>query len=295
MAVLLAPPGAGRAALAGATPEGARDDATGSQLTELNKKITNPVSNIWSLAFQQNNYYLDDLKRWQSNLQVQPLLPVALTREWNLITRPVIQIFNSIPYRTALAGGGDGGGEEEIRRTTGLGDSILAEMLSPGPELVGNWIIGLGPTFVFPSASTDWTGAGKWQAGPAVLFGYMSKKWILGAFVQNWTSFAGDHDRADTSQMNIQPITAYFFGQGWSIGYSGNILADWRARASEAWTIPLGASIGKVVKIGRLPLKIGLSGQYFPLRPDVTGPKWNIQFAVTPVLPKLIRGEIFAE
>ncbi len=30
-----------------------------SSLTEINKKLTNPVSDLWSIAFQQNNYMLD--------------------------------------------------------------------------------------------------------------------------------------------------------------------------------------------------------------------------------------------
>ena len=31
----------------------------GASLTEINKKLTNPVSDLWSIAFQQNNYILD--------------------------------------------------------------------------------------------------------------------------------------------------------------------------------------------------------------------------------------------
>ena len=35
---------------------------------------------------------------WNSNLNFQPVLPVALTKDWNLITRPVMTVFNSVPY-----------------------------------------------------------------------------------------------------------------------------------------------------------------------------------------------------
>jgi len=38
-------------------------------------------------------------------------------------------------------------------------------------------------------------------------------------------SSGGDPDRPETSQLNVQPIAALFFGEGWNIGYSGNILA----------------------------------------------------------------------
>ncbi len=233
--------------------------------------------------------------RWQSNLQFQPVLPIALTKEWNLITRPVLQLFNSTPYPKFELNRNTGQPAVGIGRTTGFGDTILMEMLSPSPELAGNWLLGLGPTFIFPTGSTDWTGQGKWQVGPAAIVGYLSKHWILGAFVQNWTSFAGDHDRADTNQMNLQPIAAVFFGEGWSIGYSGNILADWEAESSQTWTVPIGLGINKVVKLGKLPVKIGIAGQYMPIHPDAFGQEWNIQLSLTPVIPKLIKGTVFCE
>jgi hypothetical protein len=100
---------------------------------------------------------------------------------------------------------------------------------------------------------SDYTGQGKWQVGPAAIVGYLSKKWILGGFFQNWTSFGGSGNRPDTNQMNLQPIAAYFLPDGWSIGYSGNSLANWKAdKAGDIWTVPLGLSVSKVVKFGKL-------------------------------------------
>jgi len=268
-------------------------EAGGKSLTELNKQLTNPISSLWSIAFQQNNYILDmgpgKTDRWNSNLNFQPVLPVALTKDWNLITRPVMTLFNSVPYPNPHD-------PSEIDRTTAFGDTVLMEMFSPSPNLVGNWLLGLGPTFIFPTASSDYTGQGKWQVGPAVVVGYLSEKWILGAFVQNWSSFAGSGNRDDVNQMNLQPIAVYFLPNGWSIGYSGNILANWKAdKSGDVWTVPLGLGINKVVKIGPLPVKIGLAGQYMVHHPDIGGQKWNIQLSVTPVIPKLIKGTLFAE
>jgi hypothetical protein len=101
-----------------AAPE---EDAHEASLTEINKKLTNPVSSLWSLSFQQNNYYLDVPGRWQSNLQFQPVLPIALTNEWNLITRPVLQLCSSTPYPTFETNGNTGQVAVGIGRTTGLG------------------------------------------------------------------------------------------------------------------------------------------------------------------------------
>ena len=192
------------------TTAASEGEAQGASLEELNKKLSNPVSSVWSIAFQQNNYLLDiegKKDRWNSNLNFQPVLPVALTKNWNLITRSVVTLFNSAPYPNPY-------NPTEIKRTTEFGDTVLMEMLSPSPKLVGNWLFGIGPTFIFPTASSDFTGQGKWQVGPAVLVGYLSKKWILGAFVQNWTSFGGSGNRPNTNQMNLQPIAAYFLPGG---------------------------------------------------------------------------------
>ena len=264
-------------------------EAQTGDMTEVSKGLSNPVSSLWSLTFQQNNFMLDmgpGESRWNSNLIFQPVLPVALTEEWNLITRPVMTLFNSVPHP-------DPNNPSEFDRTTGFGDIILMELLSPSPKLAGNWLLGLGPTFIFPTASSKYTGQDKWQVGPAALVGYLSKKWILGALFQNWTSFAGSGDR-ETNQMNLQPIAVYFLPDGWSIGYSGNILANWKAdKDGDTWTVPLGLAISKVQKFGKLPVKIQLAGQYMVHHPDVGGQKWNIQLQVTPVLPKLIKGTLF--
>ena len=56
--------------------------------------------------------------------------------------------------------------------------------------------------------------------------------------------------------MNVLPLVYYFFGEGWSVGYSGNILADWKARSGDVWTVPIGVSVGKVIKFGMLPVQV---------------------------------------
>jgi hypothetical protein len=269
----------------------------GESLTELNKKLSNPISELWSISFQQNNYKIVTVPgqedRWNSNLNFQPVLPVSLTADWNLITRPVITLFNSIPYPSMHENAAIGQPEVDIQRTTTFGDAILMEMLAPSQAVTGNWLLGFGPTFIFPTAGSDYTGQGKWQVGPAAVFGYLSQKWILGVFVQNWTSFAGDSDRQNVNQMNLQPLASYFLPDGWNIGYSGNILANWEADSDEVWTVPIGFGISKVVRFGRFPVKIGLGLQWMPIHPDSFGQQWNVQLSVSPVIPKLIKGTLF--
>jgi hypothetical protein len=249
--------------------------------SELNRQLTNPVSSIWSIANQFNNFELNN-GHWNNNWNFQPVLPLSLTKDWNLITRPVMPFYNIVPHETAPG---------QFERAAGLGDLALLELLSPAHS--GNWVLGAGPTFIFPTATSHFTGQGKWQAGPSVVVGYLTKQFFLGVFPQQWWSIGGEHGRPDTNQMNLQPIATIFFGEGWSIGYSGNILADWTAPSEDVWTVPIGLGLAKVVKLGRLPVKLQLAVQYMPVHPRISGQEWNVQISITPVIPKLIKGVLF--
>ena len=249
--------------------------------SELNRKLTNPVSSIWSIANQFNNFELNN-GHWSNNWNFQPVLPVSLTKEWNLITRPVMPFYNIVPHETA---------PNEFNRAAGLGDLTLLELLSPSNS--GNWVLGAGPTAIFPTATSPFTGQRKWQLGPSVVVGYLTKTYFIGVFPQQWWSIGGVHSRPDTNQMNLQPIATIFFGEGWSLGYSGNILADWNAPSEDVWTVPVGLGLAKVVKLGRLPIKVQLAVQYMPVHPRISGQEWNVQVSITPVIPKLVKGVLF--
>lgn len=269
-------------------PEPTRaSEKTSSALSaqELAKEISNPVTSIWQLQFQFNNMQLESGtplgKEWVNNLYFQPVMPVSLTKDLNLITRPVMTLYQSVPYPTATG---------RIERKTAFGDTILAQVLSPAHT--EPWIFAAGPTWIFPTAGSDFTGQGKWQVGPAVGGGYITDKFMIAALAQQWWSFAGNEDRRDTSQVAVLPLVYRFFGDGWSVGYSGQILADWEAHGSERWTVPIGVSVAKVVQFGKLPVQIQIASQYFVARPT-GGPEWNIQLQITPVIPRLIKGTLF--
>jgi hypothetical protein len=249
-------------------------------LTEVNKQLTNPISSIWSLTFQFNNFILEN-DHWNNNMLFQPVLPISLTEDWNLINRPVIPVYNSVPHPI---------GPNRIRQTTAFGDIADVEMLSPANT--GPWLLALGPTAIFPSATSMFTGQGKYQIGPAGVLGYLAKDYIVGVFPQQWWSVSGG-GRPPVSQLNLQPFASVFFGEGWSVGYSGNILANWHADSDQQWTVPVGLAISKVVKLGRLPVRIALAGQYMPVHPSEFGQEWNVQLVLAPVIPKLFKGTLF--
>lgn len=274
-------------------------------VTEVNKELSNPISSIWALQIQENTYFIhpgieDKSSRNAVNVQFQPVLPLALTDDWNLITRPVFQIVNSVPVpvptrvTTAVGVVTSAVPAGRIYQATGFGDTILATLLSPSPKLAGPWLLGAGPTFIFPTATTTNVGQKKWQLGPGGVFGYLGEHYIIGVFPQQWFSVGGNGSK-QTSQMNVQYFASYFLPHGWSVGTSPNVLINWYASNENKVTFPIGLNVSKVQKLGILPVKFQVQGQYMPVSPSVFGQRWNIQVAITPVIPKLIKGNIFGD
>ena len=254
---------------------------------ELAKQLNNPVADLWSLNFQFNRYIYKgppaDSAQTMDLLNFQPVLPIHLTSDWNLITRPVFPfIFNSPAFEP-----GEGWSD-----TNGFGDLTVLSVLSPA-KVSSGLIWGLGTTAIFPTATNDFLGAGKYQAGPAAVALHMGKDWVFGAVAQQWWSFAGDSDRASTSSANIQYFIQYLLGDGWQIGMQPNILIDWKADQDNRFTVPVGLGISKLVKIGSLPIKFSAEVDYMAIHPDDFGQHWGFRFQIIPVLPALFKDTLF--
>jgi hypothetical protein len=248
---------------------------------EASKQAANPLANVWLMQIQQNTNWIgisgNKGNRVQSNLQFQPLMSVKLNNDWNLITRPVIQMFSMTPFL-------DQTGQD--KRTTAFGDTALALALSPGRRLVGNWLLAAGPTFVFPTATSSLIGQNKWQVGPAAAVGYQGKNFITYVFPQQWFSVGGDGRK--TSHMLLYYAFVHVYSNGWSLGTNPAMSVDWEASRGNKLAFPVGLQVGKLRKLGPLPVKFDLQAQYYAVRPQVYGPKWNLQLQITPILPALI-------
>ena len=149
----------------------------------------------------------------------------------------------------------------------------------------------LGVTTRFPTATDDALGNDKWQAGPAGMLFYMGRPWVSGLLVQHWESFAGDSDRVDVSQTDIQYVIRRGFPGAWSLGMGPTISVDWEADSGDKLTLPIGLGITKTIRIGRIPMKIRFEPQYSIVHPDDFGTVWNFRLQFTPVIPNPFRHE----
>lgn len=282
-------------------------------LAAISKAMDNPISELLILQTQLDLVQLrfpgkitgrrED--EWGLKLSLIPTVPVPLGPDVNWVSRLVLPIV-SAPLKKEVGNlfQLDPSGQpsrppdsarsllsdvDPFGRTTGLGDLAYIGVLGPRspPDIAGGKLIwGVGPTFLFPTATEKVLGQGKWQAGPAVVGAYLSEHWTLGLFPQQWFSFAGDDRRQDTSQLNLQYFAYYAPSPDWSIGASPNVFVNWKAKSGDKLTLPVGIGVNKTFFLGKLPVRIGAEVYYSAVHPDDTpGTRWAFRFLFVPVVP----------
>jgi hypothetical protein len=107
----------------------------------LAKKLANPIASLISLPFQNNfDHGIGSLNRSRCTLNVQPVIPVSITKKLNLISRVIVPFVYQYNI-TAVA-----------KHQSGLSDIVASSFLSPTNTKNGvNW--GAVPFFLFPSGS----------------------------------------------------------------------------------------------------------------------------------------------
>ncbi len=195
------------------------------------------VWNLISLPFQYNiEFGLGSRDKDRHTLNIQPVVPVALNDDWNLITRTIL------PPTSAP---GFSPGED---RNTGLGDMSFTAFFSP--NTAGSFVWGVGPVLSIPTATDTALGTDKWGIGVSAVGLGMKGPWVVGGLISNVWSFAGDDARADVNFMTLQPFLNYNFGGGWYFTSSPVMTANWEAPSGQEWTIPLGGGFGKIYHDG---------------------------------------------
>ena len=237
---------------------------------DLAKAAQNPVGDLISLPFQNNmNFDVGPADRTQNVLNIQPVWPIALSKNWNFITRTIV------PVISQPAPGSE--------RTNGLGDINFTGFFSP--KQPGKIIWGVGPTLVFPTATDDVTGTDKWSAGPSVVVLTMPGQWVIGALVSNVWSFSGDDERADVNSFLMQYFVNYNLPDGWYLTSAPIITANWEAESGEQWTVPFGGGIGRVFRIGRQPINMQTQ-VFYNVETPTNGAKWQWRLQVQLLFPK---------
>jgi hypothetical protein len=240
---------------------------------DLARAVQNPVADLISVPFQNNtSYNIGTNERAANTLNIQPVIPVHLGERLLLISRIILPI----TYQPDLTSTGGG--------TSGFGDTNPTFFFSPARP--GKLIWGAGPAFLLPTATQRSVGTGKWSVGPAAVVLIQPDPWTIGVLASQVWSFAGPSDRSTVSLMTVQYFVNYNLAHAWYLTSSPILTFNWEAPSSEEWLVPFGGGVGKIFKLGKLPLNASLQA-YYNVRSDesTTLARWQARVQLAFLFP----------
>jgi hypothetical protein len=238
----------------------------------LAKQAQNPIASLISVPFQDNiNFGIGPDDETQNVLNIQPVIPFAISENWNLITRTIVPVISQPDFYT----GGEG-------RTFGLGDTTFSAFFSPSAAAKVTW--GVGPVLYIPTATDDTLGQDKWAGGASVVALMMPGQWVIGGLLNNVWSFAGSGEN-DINFFTAQYFINYNLPRGLYLTSAPIITANWEAESGNQWTVPFGGGVGKIFKIGKQPVNTQVQAFYNVEKPE-NGPDWQLRLQFQLLFPK---------
>ena len=243
---------------------------SGEPSEDLQKASQNPIADLVSVPFQSNtNFNAGPFNRAQEVFNIQPVVPMHLNDDWNLISRTIIPL---VSQPSPLFDS----------NTNGIGDITQSLFFSPAHP--GALIWGVGPVFTVPSANDPILGTGKFLFGPTAVFLTTPGHWVIGVLLNNQWSVGGNPLAPPVNAFLAQPFLNYNMAGGWYLTTSPIITSNWLAASGQQWTVPIGGGFGRVFRVGDQPVNASIAGYYNAIRPAGTA-DWQLRASVALLFP----------
>jgi hypothetical protein len=257
-------------------PVASASAAAGSPDEEANlqKAAANPLASLISVPFQFNaNFDQGPLHAIGATLNIQPVIPLSLGGNTNLILRAIVPVaYVPVMNLNPQAGG-----------VLGLGS--INPQLYFVPAKPRALLIGPGVTFLLPTSTNPLIGPNKWAAGPDIAIVEQGDSGLYGFIANNLWSFAGSPSNVNVNSFFIQPFYSRTLAHGVTLTASSQTSVNWNAPGNQKWTVPVFFSVSQLQHTpGRPPVTVAGTLGYNLLRPLNSG-TWIARFQVTFLYP----------
>jgi len=244
----------------------------GAEEANLARQLANPVASLISVPFQFNFDrgigVQENIQR--ANLNIQPVVPINLSANWNLISRTILPVVNFQGAAGAETG------------QLNFGDTVQSLFLSPARPGPNGVIWGVGPVALLPTATGQLSGLNQWALGPTGVALVQRGQWTVGALANHLWSVANNGSNANTNATFLQPILTYTTPTAWSITLNTESTYDWNANQ---WAVPINFVVSKVTKVGNQLIQLGAGVRYWVDGPDSGPHGWGARVVTTLLFP----------
>ena len=247
--------------------------AHGDQAAELAKQLSNPLAALISVPMQynQDDYGGSNDGASVSRLNIQPVIPFSLNKEWNLISRTIVPLVDQRDFPAAAM------------NESGLGDITTSLFFSPKSTTAGGWIWGVGPVFLLPTATQDVLGAEKWGIGPTAVALKQTGPWTVGLLGNHIWGAGGTDSRSNVSATFLQPFLTYTTKTHTTFSTNTESTYDWK---NEQWQVPLNFAVAQLFKVGTQLLQVQAGARYWADAPASGPDGWGYRLQLTLLFPK---------
>ncbi len=237
---------------------------------ELAKKLANPIASLISVPFQSNfDHGIGVNKGSRYVLNVQPVIPMKVSKNLNLITRwivPIVSQHNITGVRQSQGG---------------VGDAVISGFLSPSNTKNGvTW--GAGPVILVPMGGGNYLSGKQLGAGPSIVALKQKNGWTYGGLMnQIWGT--GGTDKADISQMFVNPFVTYNWKSGSGISAVFEWTENWAQDNSTLYFIPMFSGL---TSFGKQKVSLAIGPRFNIAAPEALKSKFGLRAALILLFPK---------
>lgn len=245
----------------------------GANAADLAKKLSNPIASLISVPFQFNydeNIGPDDIGE-KTTLNIQPVIPVSINEDWNLISRTILPV---ITQKDVVF--------EPDNKQDGIGDIVQSLFFSPVALTESGWTWGAGPVILLPVGSDEFT-SDTWGLGPTAVALKQDGPWTIGGLFNHIWSVDESDEKPKVNTTFLQPFMAYNTPNAVTFNLNTESTYNWE---TEQWQVPINATVLKLSKIGKQLVSWGGGLRYYASSTDGGPEGWGVRLQFTFLFPR---------